>query len=108
MCVSPFWKVQVNNVVFSIYYGLVTSYMLSLNVRLIIPIIIQAKFGIEHMHTEQKLWGSQKRQQAGTPESQLAAGQSLTGRHWNSPKKILHIQKQRRSHNEMVGGVQSQ
>ena len=43
-----------------------------------------------------------------TPESQLAAGQSLTGRHWNSPKKTPHIQRQRRSHNEMVGGAQSQ
>ena len=27
---------------------------------------------------------------------------------WNSPKKISHTQRQRRSHNEMVGGVQSQ
>ena len=45
---------------------------------------------------------------ARTPESQLAAGQSSTGRHWNSPKKILHIQRQRRSHNETVGGAQSQ
>ena len=43
-----------------------------------------------------------------TPESQLAAGQSSTRRHWNSPKKIPHIQRQRRSHNEMVGGAQSQ
>ena len=34
--------------------------------------------------------------------------QSLTGRHWNSPKKISNIQRQRRSHNEMVGGAQSQ
>ena len=32
-----------------------------------------------------------------TPESQLTAEQSLTGRHWNSPKKIPHIQRQRRS-----------
>ena len=45
---------------------------------------------------------------ARTPESQLAAGQSSTERHWNSPKKIPHIQRQRRSHNEMVGGAQSQ
>ena len=45
---------------------------------------------------------------ARTPESQLAAGQSLTGRHRNSPKKIPHMQRQRRSHNEMVGGAQSQ
>ena len=45
---------------------------------------------------------------ARTPESQLAAGQSSTGRHWNSPKKIPHIQGQRRSHSEMVGGAQSE
>ena len=43
-----------------------------------------------------------------TPESQLAAGPSSTGRHWNSPKKITHIQRQRRSQNEMVEGAQSQ
>ena len=43
-----------------------------------------------------------------TPESQLTAEQSLTGRNWNSPKKIPHIQRQRRSHNEMVGAAQSQ
>ena len=41
-------------------------------------------------------------------ESQLTAEQSTTGRHWNSPKKIPHIQRQRRSHSEMVGGAQSQ
>ena len=45
---------------------------------------------------------------ARAPESQLTAEQSLTGRHWNSPKKIPHIQRQRRSHYEMVGGAQSQ
>ena len=45
---------------------------------------------------------------ARTPDSQLTAEQSLTGRHWNSPEKIPHIQRQRRSHNEMVGGAQSQ
>ena len=45
---------------------------------------------------------------ARTPESQLAAGQSSTGRHWNAPKKIPHIQRQRRSHNETVGGAQSE
>ena len=45
---------------------------------------------------------------ARTPESQLAAGQSSTGGHWNSPKKIPHIQRERRSHNETVGGAQSQ
>ena len=37
-------------------------------------------------------------------ESQLTAEQSLTGRRWNSPKKIPYIQRQRRSHNEMVEG----
>ena len=35
-----------------------------------------------------------------TPESQLTAEQSLTGGHWNSLKKIPHIQTQRRSHSE--------
>ena len=40
-----------------------------------------------------------------TPESQLTAEQSLTGRHWNSPKKIPYIQRQRTSHNETVGGA---
>ena len=45
---------------------------------------------------------------ARTPESQLAAGQSSTGRHWNSTKKIPDIQRQRRSHSETVGGAQSQ
>ena len=44
---------------------------------------------------------------ARAPESQLTE-QSLTGRHWNSPKKIPHIQRQRRSHNNMVGRAQSQ
>ena len=42
------------------------------------------------------------------PEPQLTAEQSSTERHWNSPKKIPHIQRQRRSHSEMVGGAQSQ
>ena len=45
---------------------------------------------------------------AKTLESQLTAEKSSTVRHWNSPKKIPHIQRQRKSHNEMVGGVQSQ
>ena len=45
---------------------------------------------------------------ARTPESQLTAEQSSTGRHWNSPKRTPHIQRQRRSHNETVEGVQSQ
>ena len=45
---------------------------------------------------------------ARTLESQLTAEQSSTGRHRNSPKKIPHIIRQRRSHSETVGGVQSQ
>ena len=32
----------------------------------------------------------------------------INGKILNSPKKIPHIQRQRRSHNEMVGGAQSQ
>ena len=39
-------------------------------------------------------------------ESQLTVEES--SRHWKSPKKIPHIQRQRRNHNEMVGRVQSQ
>ena len=31
------------------------------------------------------------------PESQLTAKQSSTRRHWNSPKKIPHIQREKRS-----------
>ena len=45
---------------------------------------------------------------ARAPESQLTAEQSSTGRYWNSPKKIPHIKRQRRSYNEMGGGAQSQ
>ena len=45
---------------------------------------------------------------ARAPESQLTVEQSLAGRHWNSPKKIPHIKRQRRSHNETVGRAQSQ
>ena len=41
---------------------------------------------------------------AGALESQLTAEKSLRGRHWNSPKKIPHIQRQRRSHNQTVEG----
>ena len=37
-----------------------------------------------------------------TPKSQLAAEQSSTGGCWNPPKKIPHIQGQRRSRNKMV------
>ena len=45
---------------------------------------------------------------ARAPESQLAAGQSLTGRPWTSPRRIPHVQEQRRSHSETVGGAQSE
>ena len=45
---------------------------------------------------------------ARTPESQITAEQSSTGRHWNSPKKIPHNQRHRRNHNETVGGAQTQ
>ena len=45
---------------------------------------------------------------ARAPESQLTAEESSKRRHWNSPKEIPHIQRQRRSHNETVGGAQSQ
>ena len=40
--------------------------------------------------------------------SPVAAGQSLTGRPWTSPRRIPHVQGQRRSHREMVGGAQSE
>ena len=42
------------------------------------------------------------------PKFQLVLKQPLTGGHWNPPKKkkILHIQRQKRSYNEMVGGAQ--
>ena len=43
-----------------------------------------------------------------TPKSQLIAEQTLTKKHWNLLKKISYIQRQRRSHNEMVGGMQLQ
>ena len=42
-----------------------------------------------------------------TPKSELATDQPSTGRCWDPPKKIPHIQGQRRSCNEMVGGVRS-
>ena len=45
---------------------------------------------------------------ARAPESQLAAGQSSTGRHWTSPRRIPHVQGQRKSHSETVGGAQSE
>ena len=44
---------------------------------------------------------------ARAPKSQLAVEQPLTGGCWNLPKKkIFHIQRQRRSPNEMLGGAQ--
>ena len=45
---------------------------------------------------------------ARAPESQLAAGQSLTGKPWTSPRRIPHVQGERRSHSETVGGAQSE
>ena len=42
------------------------------------------------------------------PKSQLAVEQPSSGGCWNPPKTDTHIQRQRRSHNIMVGGVQSQ
>ena len=42
------------------------------------------------------------------PKLQLAVEQSLTRGHWNSPKKDTPCPKQRRSHNEMVGGTSVQ
>ena len=42
------------------------------------------------------------------PKSQLAVEQPLKGVLWNPPnKKVSHIQRQRRSDSEMVGGEQS-
>ena len=52
---------------------------------------------------EQKDKGSSSER---APKSLLAV-EPPTGGHWNPPKKILHIQGQRRSHNEIVGGSQS-
>ena len=48
---------------------------------------------------------------AKTPKSHLAAEQTLTGECWKTSeekikiKKISHMQRQRRSHRETVGGV---
>ena len=42
-----------------------------------------------------------------TTKSQLAVEQPSRGEHWNTPKKIPRIQRQRRSHNEMVGEMQT-
>ena len=43
-----------------------------------------------------------------TPKSQLAVEQP-SREHWNTPKKKKkpHVQRQRRSHNEMVGEVET-
>ena len=71
----------------------------------------------ENRNTEEKIEGLEPRWQsrrtcslspARAPRSQLAAGQSSTGGHWNSPKKIPNVQGQRRSQTEMAGGAQSQ
>ena len=40
-----------------------------------------------------------------TPKLQLVGEQSSTGECWFLPKKILHVQGQRRSPNKTVGGV---
>ena len=45
---------------------------------------------------------------AKAPKLQLAIEQSLTGGHWNSPKKDTPCPKQRRSHNETVRGTSVQ
>ena len=42
---------------------------------------------------------------ARTPKLQLAAEQPLAGKCWIPPKKIPHVQGQRRSPNKMVGGA---
>ena len=39
-----------------------------------------------------------------TPKSKLTAEQPSTKKHRNLPKNISYSQRQRRSHNEMVGG----
>ena len=44
---------------------------------------------------------------ARTPKLQLAAEQPSTGECWISPKKIPHVQWQRRRTNKMVGGAKS-
>ena len=40
-----------------------------------------------------------------TPKVQLAAEQTLTGECWIPPKRIPHLQGQRRSPNKSVGGA---
>ena len=47
------------------------------------------------------------RASARTPKLQFAAEQPLTGECWIPPKKIPHIQGQRRSPRKMVGGAKS-
>ena len=39
-----------------------------------------------------------------TPKLQLTAEQPSIKKDWNLPKMILYIQRQRRNHNETVGG----
>ena len=45
---------------------------------------------------------------ARAPKLQLATEKHSTEGHWNPPKKIIHVQGQRRSCNKMVGEVQTQ
>ena len=42
-----------------------------------------------------------------TPKSELAAKQSSTGECWIPPKKIPHVQRQRRSPKKMLGRAKS-
>ena len=42
-----------------------------------------------------------------TPKLQLTAEQPSTGGCWTPPKKIPHVQEQRRRPSKMVGGVKS-
>ena len=44
---------------------------------------------------------------ARTPKLQLAAEQLLTGECWISPKKMSHVQRQRKSPNKMAEGEKS-
>ena len=44
---------------------------------------------------------------ARTPKLQLAAEQLLTGECWISPKKMSHVQRQRKSPNQMAEGEKS-
>ena len=42
-----------------------------------------------------------------TPKSQLAVKQPSTGRCWNPPKNIPHVQRQRSCHSKIAGGAKS-